>query len=592
MLFQPTHRPVICAERASCVKCEQVEIVNTLPVAVIAKIVDEVALSVVITDHQGIIRYANRHATSVTDLPQQRQVNETDPLLDELLIGEQNKAIILSSLIKQKRWQFDQKIVLHDDTTQWERVSMSAISDDEGKLCHIVIYRHDITEERNSLEQLFYNSRHDRLTKLVNKDFCIEQLQKSLATFSSDNCNIALLVLDIDNFHVINEAHGYSIGDQLLKDIAARLTTQLPTAKLIGRLSGDKFILLFNGVNALYSVLDNIETIQRIFNREFEFTDRSILTSVCIGVSLSSGGSDAIQLLRDADSAVHHAKASGKNSYVIFNEQLKHGVLRSSQIEVAMRSAISNNELAVYFQPIVDSHSGQIVCAEALLRWHNPALGWISPAEFIPIAEQSGQIVKLGNWVLEQVCQQVAQWRQLALPLYACVNVSAVQLIEHYQFYATFMALLERYDLTSADLELEVTESLMLDNDERHAETLQQLIAAQCRFAIDDFGTGFSSLKTLSQFEFHKLKIDKSFIQNVLTSKRDRSVTQAIAQIAKTLDMQITAEGVETDEMLQFCKSLECDFIQGFLFYKPMTAKALFALLQQQASMLETNEAR
>ncbi|MCC5451837.1 EAL domain-containing protein [Rheinheimera sp. UJ51] len=592
MLFQLSDHPLICSKQSHCLEYDGVGVTQAMPVGLIAKIVDDIALSVVITDQHGRVCYANHHAKNNVNAAQSLKLNHYDPLLDEQQIGEHNKTTILSALKKQKQWQFDYKTQQHGYATTWEQVSMSAICDEQDNLCYIVIYRHDITAERNSLEQLSYNNSHDRLTGLVNKEYVLTQLETQLTTQTATASHIAVLVLDIDNFHAINDAHGYNIGDQLLKDIAARLTTGLPHAHLIGRLSGDKFIVLFKGITERYIVDDYIESIQQLFSHEFDFTDKSILTSVCIGVSLSAGASDAIQLLRDADSAVHHAKASGKNSYVVFNEQLKHGVLRSSQIEVAMRSAISNNELAVYFQPIVDSHSGQIVCAEALLRWHNPALGWISPAEFIPIAEQSGQIVKLGNWVLEQVCQQVAQWRQLALPLYACVNVSAVQLIEHYQFYATFMALLERYDLTSADLELEVTESLMLDNDERHAETLQQLIAAQCRFAIDDFGTGFSSLKTLSQFEFHKLKIDKSFIQNVLTSKRDRSVTQAIAQIAKTLDMQITAEGVETDEMLQFCKSLECDFIQGFLFYKPMTAKALFALLQQQASMLETNEAR
>ncbi len=582
MLKLTPQKPVICSSHKDCDKCEPTELVSTLPVTMIAKIVDEIALSVVITDHQGLLIYQNNFARANPNVNLSRGLGQYDPLLDSELISPQNKTTILNCLQKQKRWQFDQKHIITKRLTVWERVTMTAVCDEQDKLCHIVIYRQDITDERSSLEQLFYNARHDRLTKLVNKDYMLEQLQNALTQLPDANANIAVVIIDIDNFHMINEAHGYVIGDQLLKDIAARLTTELNAATLVGRLSSDKFIILFSGINELYTVLDYVESIQRLFDREFKFTDKNILVSVCIGVSLSAGCTDAIQLLRDADSAMHHAKASGKNSYVVFNDQLKHSVLRTSQIEVALRNAIANNEFAVYFQPIVDSQSRKIVCAEALLRWHNPILGQISPMDFIPIAEQSGQIVKMGEWVLKQVCQEVAKWRKLGHSTYACVNVSAVQLIEHYQFYATFAQLLKDYQLTPADLELEVTESLMLDNDERHAETLQQLLNAKCRFAIDDFGTGFSSLKTLSKFEFHKLKIDKSFIQSCLSSKRDRFVTQAIAQIAKTLDMQVTAEGVETEEMLAFCQSLECDLIQGYLFYKPMPADEFFALLQQQ----------
>lgn len=581
MTRQSDSRSLICSTRSDCNQCQQNGVASVIPPIQISKIIDEIDLSVVITNHTGSIIYENIYATQHRLPKQNYGIGQVEPLLDPAIIGKKNRTTILTSLQKLKRWQFDQKIPVDNRLTIWQRVVMTAIFDVNDVLCHIVILRYDITNERSSLEQLLYSTRHDRLTKLVNKDYFIEQTQKELADTIDQMTHLAVLILDIDSFHVINEAHGYAIGDQLLRDIAARLTAELLDTRLVGRLSGDKFIILYNNVTELNKIFDCIESIQRIFNRKFEFADRSILVSVCIGAALNSGTSDAIQLLRDADSAMHHAKADGKNNYAIFNEQLEHAVLRTSQIEVALRSAIEKNELSVYFQPIVDSSTGVIACAEALIRWHNPVLGHISPAEFIPIAEQSGQIVKVGTWVLEQVCQQVAAWRKLRSNIYACVNVSAVQLIEHYQFYHTFETLINQYGLVTADLELEVTESLMLDHDERHAETLKQLVSARCRFAIDDFGTGFSSLRTLSKFEFHKLKIDKSFVQNVSNSSRDRAVTEAIAQIAKTLDMQITAEGVETAEMLTFCQSLGCDFIQGYLFYKPMPAAELLAKIGQ-----------
>lgn len=581
MYIQQNNARLICNSKPGCNKCSDNEQHTEIPHSTMAQIVNELGMSLVVTDAKGYVLYANGFAENCADRAEQPRVGMLDPLLDESLIGADNKAIILSSLQTKKRWQFDHKINALSTSATWENVSMSATTDINGGLCNIVIYRNDITDERCSLEQLIYTSRHDRLTKLANKDHALEQLQLKLSTLAATKTQSALFIIDVDNFHMLNEAHGYTAGDNVLKEIAIRLTHELSDTSLIARLSGDKFICVYDNVSELYDVLDKIESVQNMFNREFNFSDRSILLSVCIGVSFSAGCSDAVQLLRDADSAMHHAKTMGKNCYAVFDQQLKQSALRTSQIEFAMRRAITNNEFEVFFQPIVDGGDHQITCAEALLRWHNPDLGFISPTEFIPIAEQSGQLVKIGNWVLQQVCKQVAAWRALGNNTYACVNVSAVQLIEHYQFHATFHSLIKQYGLTAADIELEVTESLMLDNDERHAATLKNLVDANCRFAIDDFGTGFSSLTTLSKFNFHKLKIDKSFIQNVFNSPKDRALTQAIAQIAKTLDMQITAEGVETLQMLEFCQSLGCDFIQGYYFYKPMPAADFYALLKK-----------
>ena len=581
MFLQPSKSKLICVTKTDYTACDQVTHNKSLPETAMISVVDDIAFSLVITDAEGYVFYANHYATAHADQPNQPSLGKIDPLLDEAIIGATNKTIILASLKKNQRWQFDHKITTTSQATIWENVVMSAKLDANNNLCHIAIYRRDITDGRISLEQLLDSARYDRLTKLANKDHILEQMQYKLALATKPNLYSALFIIDVDNFHIINEAHGYTIGDDVLKVIAARLTHELPNTSLIGRLSGDKFICVYDDVSKDYGILDRIESVQRLFNLEFTLSDRNILLSVCVGVSFSENCTDAVQLLRDADSAMHHAKSLGKNCYAIFDEQLQQAVHRTSQIEVAMRNAILNNELEVFYQPIVTSNTHQIICAEALLRWHSPRLGFISPAEFIPIAEQSGQIVKIGNWVLQQVCEQVATWRKLGDSTYACVNVSAVQLIEHYQIHATFQSQLEHYGLTAHDIELEVTESLMLDNDERHAATLKSLIDANCRFAIDDFGTGFSSLQTLSKFNFHKLKIDKSFIQKVFDSSRDQPLTTAIAQIAKTLNMQITAEGVETQQMLEFCQSLDCDFIQGYFFHKPMPAADFYALLKK-----------
>jgi diguanylate cyclase len=422
----------------------------------------------------------------------------------------------------------------------------------------------------------------DSVTGLPNRRFFTEELERRLAAAHGGGEAFALLFVDLDNFKGVNDTLGHDAGDQLLRELAQGLRDTVRDADFVCRLGGDEFAIVLTGIDAdvpLERILDKVGAAAR---RAVTLGSAEVSVSASIGVALyPQAGTDAGTLLRNADTAMYHAKASGKDRSVIFAPELLQSATREFLIRSALPRAIERHELALHYQPIVDLERREVIKLEALLRWHG-ATGRFSPAEFIPIAEETGAIVAIGDWVIDQACAQLALWRSRGLPaagraLTMSVNVSARQLRDR-DFPARVAAALERHRVRPQHLEIELTESQLLDFDATTTRVLAALEGLGLKLVIDDFGAGFSSLAYLSRLSIDGIKVDRALIEDLGRSE-GRSVAAAILAMARSLAIDVVAEGVETEEQAGTLASLGYPKAQGWLFGKPMAAEQVVALL-------------
>ena len=394
----------------------------------------------------------------------------------------------------------------------------------------------------------------------------------------------AVLFLDLDHFKVINDSLGHLIGDQLLVAIAGRLKTCLRSSDLAARLGGDEFTILIEELNEISDAICVAERIQKELALPLDFGGQEVFTTASIGIALSRDGFDAHpyskpeDLLRDADLAMYRAKTSGKARYEIFNPDMHAQAVARLQLETALRRAVERQEFRVHYQPIVSLETGGINGFEALVRWQHPQWGLVSPAKFIPIAEEIGLIISIDRWVLAQACRQIQQWQQYYLPLKVSVNLSGQQfkqpdLIKHID------QTLQQTGLDAQSLNLEITENVIMDHGESVTTALSQLRALGVQLSIDDFGTGYSSLGRLHHFPINVLKIDRSFVSRLGVDERNLEITETIVTLAQKLGVDVTAEGVETAEQLAYLRELKCEYGQGYFFSRPLDTEAAEALL-------------
>lgn len=444
--------------------------------------------------------------------------------------------------------------------------------------------------------QLTYNAYHDALTGLPNRILLLEQLEASLAQFKRDrHAAFAVLFVDLDRFKVINDSLGHDFGDKLLVETASRLLTCLNHGDLLARLGGDEFAILLRDLRRLEDATRIADRVYASLNRPFLIEDRDVYLTVSIGIAPSAERyNKAEEILRDADIVMYHSKTSDSRRYEIFDSAMHNRLLERHQLENHFRRAVSSisasspdspttaeSQFRVVFQPIVSLSSDRVVGFEALSRWHHPQLGAISPGKFIPIAEESGEIVPLGIWVLHRACLQLQCWQdqfpQLA-SLTMSVNLSARQLLDP-QLIPQIDRILELTGVTGDRIKLEMTESVLIENAEISSRTLSQLRQRNIQLSMDDFGTGYSSLSYLHRFHFDILKIDRSFVNTLKTGRESSSIVQAIIALAHNLQMNTVAEGVETEIQKQILKHLGCEYGQGYLFARPLSSESATQLL-------------
>jgi diguanylate cyclase (GGDEF)-like protein len=433
----------------------------------------------------------------------------------------------------------------------------------------------DITERRRSEERIAHMAHYDPLTELPNRLLFRERLAQALQQIDRD-LQIAVLYIDIDGFKTVNDSLGHSVGDELLKGIAGRLSACIGDSGLVARLGGDEFAILQTAVRSKSDVMELVERIYQTIREPFDCMGHQLMTDASIGIALASAAdSDLEQLVKNADLAMYDAKAAGRRTHRFFDPSLEARAKSRHLLELDLRQAVAEQAFEIHYQPILDLRSGEIAACEALLRWRHPERGFVSPAEFIPVAEDIGVIDEIGEWVLNAACAEAASWPS---SVNIAVNVSPTQFRSR-TLALKVAAALARSGLSPERLELEVTEAVLIRDHEAAAETQGQLRALGVSIALDDFGTGYSSLSYLHRFHFDKIKIDRSFISD-LSEAKSRSILRAALGIAAAQNVITTAEGVETEEQRRLLIDLGCTQMQGFLFSPARPASGIRALLR------------
>ena len=465
--------------------------------------------------------------------------------------------------------------------------------DEAGRTLAIAATVQDITERKQAEEKIHYLAYYDFLTGLLNRQAFLQELERALESAQRQQQLAAILFIDLDNFKRINDTLGHSVGDNLLKAVAQRLQSNVrkidylarpkrgEQAESVGRLGGDEFILLLSDVQSVEDVATVTQRLQDILKNPVCMTDHEVVVTPSIGIAVFPyDGQDAESLLRNADIAMYQAKAAGKNTYKFYTESMNARALERLTLESKLRRALEQEELTLHYQPQLDLRKGTVVGVEALLRWYNPELGMVPPNEFIPLAEETGLIVPIGEWVLYTACAQSKAWQKAGfVPVRMAINLSSLQ-FRQYKLVESIEQVLAATGLESRYLELELTESMIMHHAEETIKILHRLKDMCLSLSVDDFGTGYSSLSYLKRFPLDTLKIDKSFIKDVPHNPDDAAITSAIIAMAHNLGLRVIAEGVETLQQLAFLKSHYCDGAQGYWFSKPVPAEQFARLLE------------
>ncbi|HWQ43037.1 MAG TPA: EAL domain-containing protein, partial [Desulfosporosinus sp.] len=548
---------------------------------------DSIGDAVITTDTRANVEYLNPIAEALTGWTNAEAVGQPLEKVFHIVSEETGRAVespIVRCLEEGCIVGLANHIVLihRNGTTIAIEESAAPIRDRTNVVIGGVLVFHDVSYKRNIMKQMAHQAQHDALTGLPNRLLFNKYLIQAIAQARHKRAKLAVIFLDLDRFKLINDTMGHNIGDQLLNNVAKRIRQTLREGDTIARLGGDEFLVLLPEISDEQEAVSIAERILEVFTQPIILDDNEVYMSTSIGISLyPSNGSDMETLVKQADTAMYHAKEQGRNNYQFFTAGLNIKANERFSTENSLRKALVRGEFVLHYQPQVDFESGCIVGLEALIRWNSREQGLVSPISFIPIAEETGLIVPIGEWVLRTACTQNMTWQEQGYPLLRmAVNISARQFREP-NFIKLVAEILQETRMDPQWLELEITESIAMENGDGSVEMLNYFKNLGVRISIDDFGTGFSSLNYLRRLPIDTLKIDQSFIQDISTGENGEEVVSAIIQLAKNLQLKVIAEGVETNIQRSFLKAKRCDEMQGFLFSKAVTSEEVEKLLDQ-----------
>lgn len=474
-----------------------------------------------------------------------------------------------------------------DGSLFWNELHLAPVRDEAGKLTtHFVSIVNDVTERMAYEEQLEYQATHDVLTGLANRSLLADRIQSGMAVARRDNTQLAVLLLDLDRFKVANDGLGHACGDALLREVSRRLNGCIRDTDTAARLGGDEFVIVLTDIHDADSVAMAAQKVLRTVAQPVLLEGQTLHVTASIGIALyPRDGEQPDLLLRNADLAMYRVKEHGRNNYRFYLPEMNNMALTRLDMEGNLRRALEKGELVVYYQPKLDIKTGCITGAEALVRWPHPHIGLIGPNEFIPLAEETGLILRLGEFVLETVCRQQAEWRKAGLPeLPVAINISARQFRQE-DLADIIAARLRAYDLNGAHLDIELTESVVMLDADTTLNQLRQIHDLGIRIALDDFGTGYSSLSYLKRFPIDCLKIDRSFVRDITCNADDAAIANAVIAMAHSLGLEVVAEGVETAAQLSHLAQEGCEAYQGYLFSRPVPVDQFTRLLREGRSL-------
>ncbi len=470
-----------------------------------------------------------------------------------------------------------------DGTMVWVELSMSPVRNEAGEPTHFVTILNDVTERQLYQEELEHQAYHDALTGLANRNLLPDRIRQAILHAHRAGQHVAVLLLDLDHFKLVNDSLGHAVGDSLLVSVAERLSAAVREADTVARIGGDEFVVVIADAEREDHITAATQRIMDAVVEPVVIKGKELFASASIGVSVyPRDGADAETLLKNSDVAMYRAKEQGRNNYQFYTPEMNARLTERISLVAGLRRALKKNEFRLYYQPLVDVRSGDIVGLEVLTRWHSAQRGVVSPAVFIPVTEETGLIRPLGEWVLQTACAQGRLWQDMGMPgIVVAVNLSATQFRQK-DLTAQVRQALAVSGLEPGRLELELTESVVMYNVDEVLATLRELKGIGVRISLDDFGTGYSSLSYLKRFPIDKLKIDRSFVRDVITNPEDAAIARAVIAMAHSLDMRVVAEGVETAEQLEFLRSNHCDQFQGYLYARPLPAAESTELLRAQ----------
>jgi diguanylate cyclase (GGDEF)-like protein/PAS domain S-box-containing protein len=562
-------------------KREQVE----AKIHYLSQVVEQNAHAILITDTHFKIKYANKAFTLLTGYRQQELINKTPAILHSHYVSNDTYSDISRALKAGHEWSWQVCNQRKDGSLYWALQSIIPIKSDDGEITHYVSTSEDNTDLHNAQQTIEQLAFYDPLTNLPNRRLLSDRLRQALEHAQRDPEEmVAVTVLDLDNFKTVNDSLGHNYGDDLLKYVAQIFQAQIRSEDTVSRQGGDEFTIILAGMGQIEKIADIAATILEKLSHPINLSGNQVVIGTSIGIAVYPNDADNHdELLRNADMAIYYAKEEGKNNFQFFmpsmNKQAHHRLL----LENKLRNGIEKDHFQLFYQPQIDLKTGELIGTEALIRWFDPEQGIIPPAEFIPLAEDTGLIGQIGDWVIEAACRDIKALQEKGFPqIKVAINVSAFQFRHGKHLTDVIRQSLEKYNFPAELFALELTESILIDNVNETLSILNSMRDLGITLAIDDFGTGYSSLSYLKQLPIDILKIDQFFIRDIATDASDKAIVSAIIAMAQQLNIRVLAEGIETIEHQAFLQGQGCDFVQGYLYCKPIPADELFDRWQKK----------
>lgn len=576
------HLEILVEQRTAALTAEIAERKQAeVAIRKLSSAMEKVADSIFITDANGVIEYINSAFESITGYASEEVIGKTPRVIKSGQHDERFYQQIWETLL---RGEVYRNVFINrkkDGQLYHEAITITPLADEQGKVTHYISSGKDITESIQTQERLHHLAHHDALTGLPNRILFVDRLKHALKRAEWRKRAVAVMFLDMDRFKIVNDTLGHEAGDRLLQAMAARLLTCVREGDTIARFGGDEFAGFLNDVASSKDVARIVRKFLDALEPPFIIDGHELFISGSIGISLyPDDGADTQTLMKNADTAMYQAKQSGGNTSKFYHVGMNVDALTRLNLEAGLRRALERKEFIVHYQPQFDLNNGNVVGFEALIRWEASGSAPVPPTEFIPLLEETGMIIPVGEWMLRTACAQHAAWCAAGLPpLRMAVNISGRQ-FDGKNLIETLKRVLTDVPMPAEFLELEITESILMKNPEPDMEALQALSAMGMRFAIDDFGTGYSSLTYLKRFPINILKIDKAFVRDIISDADDAAIVSAIITMAHSLGIKTVAEGVETLQQIEILRRQGCDYAQGYYFSPPLPGDEIERLLQ------------